>query len=321
MGIHSRDYIRESSGSGYGGSGFGGSGYTSGGVPSVCKKLIIANIVVFVLQMVITVQRQPPPGVILTEAERQILAHHPESVITTWLDLDPVKTVRQGQIWRLVTYSFCHDRYGVLHILFNMLFLWWFGRTLELMYGSREFLILYLTAAVFSGFCFVAFAFFMNDMTPAIGASGAVWTVLGLYAFHYPRRQILLFMILPIEIRWFVTIYAIFDIHPILLSLGGTDLADGVAHSAHVGGLAFGYLYYRFQWRLENLLSGLSGFKLKRVVRRGPKLKIYEPKARKENLDARVDEILAKIHEQGESSLTDKERSILTEASQRYKDR
>ncbi len=321
MGISSRDYIRDSSGSDYGGSGYGSSGYSSGGSGSVCKKLIIANIVVFVLQLLITVQPQLPEGVELTDEVRHILASNPVSVVTNWFELDPAKTIKQGQVWRLVTSAFCHDPDDVWHILFNMLFLWWFGHTLETMYGSREFLILYLTAAVFSSVCFVAFAFFMNDMKPAVGASGAVWTVLALYAFHYPRRKILLFMILPIEIRWFVTIYAIFDIHPILLALGGTDLSDGVAHSAHVGGLVFGYLYYRFQWRLETMFRGLSGFKLKRVLRRGPKLKIYEPKARKENLDARVDAILEKIHEQGEASLTEQERATLTEASQRYKDR
>ena len=51
-------------------------------------------------------------------------------IVHEWLDLKP-SLVMRGQVWRLLTYSFCHDRMGVFHILFNMLFLFWFGMTLQ----------------------------------------------------------------------------------------------------------------------------------------------------------------------------------------------
>ncbi|MEJ7592994.1 MAG: rhomboid family intramembrane serine protease [Planctomycetaceae bacterium] len=61
------------------------------------------------------------------------------SIVQDWLELDTNK-VRQGQVWRILTSAFCHDRHGLLHILFNMLGLIWFGIALEYMYGEREFL-------------------------------------------------------------------------------------------------------------------------------------------------------------------------------------
>src|SRR5205814_3645274 len=70
------------------------------------------------------------------------------SILQEWLELDTKKVVFGGQVWRLLTHAFCHDRYGVFHIVFNMLFLYMFGCTLESMYGSREFLLFYLVGAV-----------------------------------------------------------------------------------------------------------------------------------------------------------------------------
>lgn len=307
MGIYNRDYIRDQRA---GGGGFGGN-------PVVCKRLIIITIVVFVLQLLIT--RAPnielPPGVSPEDLPTNMFR---VSVVQQWLELDPEKTVYQGQVWRLITCAFCHDRYKPFHIIFNMLFLWWFGRTLEAMYGSREFLLLYLTAALISSLAFIAFALFMHDPAPAIGASGAVMAVVMLYAIHYPREQILIFFIIPVEIRWIVVCFVIFDLYPILLALGGDAAAvsDGVAHAAHLGGVAFGYIYYRWNLRLERWLDYAKGMRWKPRSRARREFRVYHPA--EENIDDRVDEILAKIHNEGEASLSDDERRILKEASRRY---
>ena len=77
--------------------------------------------------------------------------------VTSLLELDP-ESVLGGQVWRLVTYGFCHDPHSPLHILFNMLFVLWFGATLERMYGTREFVLFYLAAVVISGVAFLALA-------------------------------------------------------------------------------------------------------------------------------------------------------------------
>ena len=79
--------------------------------------------------------------------------------------------------------------------------------------------------------------------------------VLMLFAMHFPRNKIYLFMILPVEIRWVVLLYIIFDLHPVLLMLSGQPTGSGVAHAAHLGGLFSGWLYYRRKIKLEPLLS------------------------------------------------------------------
>ena len=64
------------------------------------------------------------------EVMERMLTHFPGmrvSVVQEWLELSPEKTILEGQLWRLVTCAFCHMRFGVWHILFNMLMLYWFG--------------------------------------------------------------------------------------------------------------------------------------------------------------------------------------------------
>src|SRR5204862_5801370 len=111
------------------------------------------------------------------------------SILQEWFELDTPKVVR-GQVWRLVTSAFCHSRYDIWHIVFNMLCLYWFGCALEAMYGSREFLCFYLTAAVASGLTFVGLDLYTGSTVPAVGASGAVIAVMMLYTWHYPRETI-----------------------------------------------------------------------------------------------------------------------------------
>ncbi|MEX2287204.1 MAG: rhomboid family intramembrane serine protease [Planctomycetaceae bacterium] len=293
MGIHSRDYIRNVDGP---------SGY-SGGSSEAWKKLLIATVVVFVLQL-------------LTRAS---------GIVETWLALDP-DAVEHGQVWRLLTYAFCHETGGglPLHILFNMLFLWWFGKTLESIYGSREFLIFYLVAALVAGLAFFGLALVLKDPSPAIGASGAVMAVVMVYAMHFPRQRIYIWGIIPIEIRWMVAAYVVFDLLPLLNAFSeGPHRDDGIAHSAHLGGLAFGFLYKKYNLRLSELFAGFKRPRFDRVVGRRNKIHIYKPSVpeRDDNFDEQVDAILEKISKSGESSLNDREREILKAASQRYKDR
>ena len=237
-------------------------------------------------------------------------------------ELAPDKVLHSFQIWRLVTYAFCHDDNSVWHIVFNMLFLWFFGPTLERMYGTREFVSFYLTAAVVSGLAFIGMELFLGSLHPVVGASGAIMAVLMLYAIHYPRQVIRIWGILPIEVCWIVGFYVIVDLFPVLRSIGGRMTGDNVAHAAHLGGLAFGYLYFRYQLRLERLFAGfrLPDFSSHRRSASRGNLRLYEPPSA-EDLDEKVDAILEKISQTGEASLTDQEREILKTASHRYKKR
>lgn len=328
MGIESRDYFRDSSGYSDGG------GWGFGSVTPVCKYLLIANIVVFVGQIFLARQYGPDEFDAFRQEHQEWLEEVPEEhiqelmsrcrvdVVAEWLQLETTKVVQQGQIWRLLTCAFCHDRESVLHIVFNMVFLFWFGKTLERMYGSREFLLFYLVAAVASSVAYVGLDLVTGEIAPAIGASGAVLAVVMLYAMHFPRERIFLFFVFPIEIRWLVLMYVVFDLYPVLLALAGDRYFDGVAHAAHLGGLAFGYLYWRWNLRLETYWERIRVPRFDQVVGARRHIRLFQPSnERRERTDAEVDRILAKIYEQGEGSLTDREREVLQKASERYQSR
>jgi membrane associated rhomboid family serine protease len=302
MGIYSRDYYRSDT-----------RGWRNPSFASGCKWLVIANVVVFVLQLLVNRN-----AVVSVMGDEMIV--RPVSVITELFELDPGKVIH-GQVWRLVTYAFCHDSGNLLHILFNMLFLVWFGTTLERMYGSREFVGFYLGGALVSGIAFLALGLFLRDLTPAIGASGAVMAVVVLYAVHFPRDEIFLLGLIRVQIRFLVLFYIAYDLFPVLKTLGGESVGDGIAHSAHLGGAAFGYLYHHFGLRIDRLTSSFQGLQKRWPLRRRPPVRIYRPPVveTKESLDVKVDAILKKIQEHGEASLTDHEREVLRTASERYK--
>lgn len=289
MGIYSRDYVRESSGRG------GGWGDD---IPAV-KRLIIITVVAFILQLVL-------PS------------------FTDWFSLS-VEDIRQGQVWRFVTYAFLHDTRSPLHILFNMLGLWWFGAEIERIYGSKEFTVFYLSAAAAAGAGFVVWQLAMNLPNPVVGASGAVLALLTLFATHFPRHTIYIYGIIPLEIRWLIALYVAWDLYPVLLALGGQMPMSHVAHAAHLIGIAFGWMYRHYDWRLSGWfdLSAIQSLPRRwRQARTKRTIRVYEeepPSAT--DIDTEVDRILAKITEQGSGSLTDREQAILTKASQQYKNR
>lgn len=248
--------------------------------------------------------------------------------VTEWLALTTGDTVPKWQIWRLLTYAFCHDTRNVLHLLFNMVCLWFFGRPLQERLGSREFVAFYLLAAIAAGLSYLGLhAGLLRDHSLVTGASGATMAVMALFAMWYPRQQVLLFGLLPVEIRWLVAAYVVIDTIPVWAVLQGRPASDGVAHAAHLGGLLFGFAYHIFDWRFSNWLSIRRVPTWWRDRERRKSVRLYSPEAddaespEGNDLDAKVDEILRKIHEHGESSLSDRERRVLSEASRRYRER
>ncbi len=354
MGIDNRDYYRGDSDTGL---------FATSEIPShlVCFKLIVINIVVYFLQ--IFSARDATPDDLLQMMKRvgqhQTQRHEEEdpksvqfkeetskekspdvddrmelllhgmriSVVQEWLSLDSDK-VLHGQVWRLLTCAFCHDREDVLHIVFNMLFLWWWGKTLEAMYGSREFLLFYLCGALVASFTYMTLDQLYGHGASMIGASGAVMATMMLYAIHYPRQTIMIFWVFPLEIRWLVFFYVIFDMHPILKQLAGDRLASGVAHAAHLGGFAFGWLYWKWNLRLEPMLTRLPRPRLwlKRKFGASRHLRVIRPDEDFNgdvtgSFDDRLDAVLAKLHEHGRASLTESEVKLLEEGSRRFRNR
>jgi len=289
MGIENRDYLRSEGRSSFGG--------TFGGGLQTVKWIIGVNVAVFVLQ-------------VLTARS---------GIVTEALALSPGSVLERLQVWRLVTYAFCHSPFTVWHIFFNMFILWLVGRRLEPRYGSREFLLFYLGAVVVSGLVYVLLELVLARPGVAIGASGAVAAAFILFAILYPYEKWLLFFVIPVEVRWLCAAYVIFDIHPVLLELGGAGAGGNVAHAAHLGGYLFGYLYHAQHWHLAETFGGIRRLKLPR--RRPSHLKVYHPQRDSVEIEVRMDQILQKISEKGEASLTDEERAILADASRRLRNR
>ncbi len=347
MGIEQRDYIRNSSRQTHSPSGFAD-------MPVVCKRILIGTVAVFLLQIFITrpvqvndlgdqmqlfdadievVAEEMPE-----EVRRQILAQMPRvSVVEDWLELDLAR-IKQGQIWRLVTYAFCHDRHGVWHLIINMLFLYWFGTRLEIMYGSTEFCLFYFASAIAAGIAFLALDLYSGNLFSVIGASGAVWGLVALYVIHHPYERLNVYGVFPIEIRWLALLYLVFDLHPVLLSLSGDRQGFGgsVAHAAHLGGAAFGFLYFNRSWRLSPIAGRITGksraakWQTKTVDREPrdilplPRPDFQPPKPidhHKKKLEAQLDEVLDKIQRDGRDSLSDEELTILEEASRQLRDK
>jgi membrane associated rhomboid family serine protease len=238
MGIYDRDYYRRE------GPSYIGSFMERG---KVCKWLILINIGCFLLQQISPELRPAPEEG--DPYESVIAQRQPTQPFTEIMRLD-AQAVGNGQVWRLVTYAFMHAT--VMHILFNMLFLWWFGTDVEDLYGPVEFLTFYLTAAIASGVAFVAaWKAGWGDSPLCVGASGAVMAVIVVCAFHYPTRVIWIFGLVPVPI-WLFVLFAILKDWTTFVSHERTDIAV----SGHLGGAIFGYAYYQFHWRLSSLFSG-----------------------------------------------------------------
>jgi membrane associated rhomboid family serine protease len=304
MGIYDRDYYRE------------GPSYLESLIPSglVCKWLIGVNVLVFIAQYL---SRGGP--------------HDGAGWVTNHLILD-TNAVMSGEVWRLLTYAFLHSTDSWMHILFNMIFLWWFGSDLEAMYGPREFLAFYLVAALLGGIAYEVWALAAHQSAPCLGASGAVTALLVLSALHFPHRVIYIFLLIPVPL-W---LFAIFNVAQDAFVFVG-QRNTGVAVVVHLAGALFAFTYWKFHIRLLDSFGGwMSRFKR----RSHPHLRLFRPEEIEsreqpvsvaaiaadsspvdEHLEAKLDAVLEKLARTGKESLTDTERQILMRASEIYKRR
>ncbi|MBD3319716.1 MAG: rhomboid family intramembrane serine protease [Chitinivibrionales bacterium] len=248
------------------------------------KWLLIANIAIYVLQII------PVAG----------------NYITYWGALIPFNVFTRGHVWRLVSYMFLHDQVAIWHLLFNMLALWMFGIELEQMWGTRRFVNFYFLAGILSGlFSVIMWKSFI------IGASGAVLAILTAYAIYFPNRQVLMFFIFPVPVRWAVAIIG-------FVSLAGSlTSAGGIAHLTHLGGIVVALLYVRYFGQLVALKDHLAGLRQEKDRRK----KAEEYLRKQRYFEDVIDPILKKIHDRGMESLSREEKRILKRASKQNKER
>ncbi len=149
-----------------------------------------------------------------------------------------------GYIWQPFTYMFVHG--GFSHLLFNMISLYLFGTMVEQRVGTKEFLLFYLLAGTFSGL--VSFVSYLLAGTNVIlvGASGAIYGVLFMFAVFYPYARIFVFGIIPLRAPTLVILYTGIELYSQVFSRGGN-----VAHLTHLSGLLFAYLYSTFRMKIN----------------------------------------------------------------------
>ena len=210
--------------------------------------------------------------------------------------------------WTLVTYMFLHG--GFMHILFNMLMLFFFGPRLEERLGSRTFLWFYLTCGV--GGAVLSFA---TPFSMIVGASGAIFGVVVGFARYWPREEIYIWGVLPVQAR----ILAIFMVVSSLWA-GFAGAQDGIAHFAHLGGLVAGWIYLRVWERRRQRWVGSRSARPRRVsivvdVEALERWKTIPRECLHEINREEVDKLVRKASESGARALTTDERAFLDRMS------
>ena len=159
------------------------------------------------------------------------------------MGLRPESVLGGFWVWQLVTYLFLHG--GVFHILFNMLTLWMFGVELERMWGSRFFAKYYFVAGVGAGLTqIIASLLPFGPLASLDTRRRSAHPAQSMDCF-WPTRctfriaRSMFLGLFPIQVRYFVLIMGAISL------LSAADGASGVAHMAHLGGIAFGYLYLK----------------------------------------------------------------------------
>jgi len=305
MGIYDRDYQRSyDTGSNWRPEGGGGPGIQLRKPTTVVGWVLVITIAAYVVELIFE-----PRGL---NGVNEFLALF--RLEADWYS-------RPWEVFTLLTYGFLHSPDSVMHIFGNMFGFWMFGRMIESRLGSREFLLFYLLAIVMGGVVFSLGAAASGSLAPVIGASAGSVAVVLLCAVMYPHQKVSL-LFLPFQFPLWVlgAFIVLMDLNG---AMGGRQ-GSNIAFTAHLGGTAFALLYHYRGWRLSRWVPSewsMPSFKRK------PKLRVHsaemddaadEPPG---SFDEDVNRVLAKISEQGQDSLTSKERRLLEQASQEYKRR
>jgi len=163
-----------------------------------------------------------------------------QNLTRTWIYLAFFPAFALDAPWMFVTSIFLHA--DTSHLFFNMLALLFFGTSLERMIGGRTFALLFISSGVVGNIGYLLTA--GDPYTPAIGASGAIYGLIGALATLRPFMIVYVYAMFPLPMVAAAALWAILD-------LAGLFIPSGVAHGAHLAGMlvgiAFG-LYYRVLW-------------------------------------------------------------------------
>jgi membrane associated rhomboid family serine protease len=211
-------------------------------LPTVIKNLLIINVLVFLTQITVG----------------QSISLENTFALHTWQS-------PYFKPWQFLTHLFMHG--GWDHLIFNMFALWMFGSILENAWGPKRFLTFYIISGLGAALCHMIVLYFntqhlieaynslglmqqqaveerfyrqLNE--PTLGASGAIFGCLAAFGYLFPNTYIYLYFFFPIKAKWFVILYAGFELYMAVQNSAG----DNVAHVAHLGGALAGFIMVYF---------------------------------------------------------------------------
>lgn len=302
--------------------------------PPVIKGLLITNLVIFVLQHLL--------------GSFSVGGYSVGGAIFTYGALFPWDS---GNFypWQILTYQFMHGDFG--HIFFNMIMLWMFGVELENLWGERRFLIFYIMSGIGAAIVQLFISPMLGASGATVGASGSIYGIFLAFALTFPDRHIMVFpLFIPIKAKYLIIGLVVMDF------VMGFSAISKTAHFAHIGGALTGWFLLKYGdntgifkifdklfppkhiqsgWGTNTNKGSGWGFS---APKKEPKIfkpdwfKREEQKPQTndnyksrfhvngEEIDqAKIDEILDKISATGYQNLTDREKAILFELSQRMK--
>ena len=271
--------------------------------------LLIVTICIFVLQQVLNVSFPAPGG-------------RENPFLSTWFAFN-AENFKSLKVWTVVSYAFLHSTATIMHIVGNMLGLFFIGRIVEPIIGKQQFLILYFSGAIVGALTYLAFH--LNGNNTVVGASAAVFAVTIFFCMRYPERPItlLLFFIIPVTVKpkWLFWGLLAFSVYSLLF----TELPGKahVAHSAHLGGFLVGVLYFRYIYSKQSAFGSAASspsievpewFKRRKKTAAQTSYSVNRPVTTTKDLQKEVDRILDKINTSGFGSLDDAEKATLDRA-------
>jgi membrane associated rhomboid family serine protease len=270
---------------------------------SMTNRLVIYNVSVFAIILILQASMS------LLVSNMQIA----EFIFT--LDTNFLGFIKKP--WGIFTSIFSH--FGLWHLIFNMLFLYFSGQLFEQIFDKRRLWQTYIFGGIAGGILEIAahylFPSFQNSDNVVVGASGSVMAIFTALAFHSPNIRVNLFGVFPVKIYFIAIFFLLNDL------IGISNSSDNVAHFAHLGGAIFGLISIQSLHSKNNILNVLGDFfeRLKKLFSSRGNSKISKSKFKTDeeyNLDKKkrqekTDAILDKISKSGYESLTKEEKDFL----------
>ena len=235
------------------------------------------------------------------------------------------------QPWSIITYMFMHA--GFMHILFNMLWLYWFGQLFLYFFSGKHLRGLYILGGICGGLLYMIsynlFPYFrpMVEVSTMVGASASVLAIVVATAYREPNYPVRLFLFGTIRLKYLALIVVLTDL--LFITSGNAG-----GHIAHLGGALAGLWFAASLSKgtditvwINRILDGVSSLFYKKNWKRKPKMKVhygnysreqdYDYNARKKAQSDEVDRILDKLKKSGYESLTTEEKKSLFDASKK----